>query len=93
MPPSVEHARRPSATIDTSSASAGVERRQDAGQARRQHRLARSGRPAHQQVVPPRRGDLQRALGALLALDLARSGPAAVELGSPGSGGGSTASP
>ncbi len=44
------------------------ERRQDAGQPRRQHRLAGAGRPDHQQVVPAGRGDFERPLGALLAL-------------------------
>ena len=47
-----------------------VERRQDAGQPRRQHRLAGAGRADHQQVVAAGRGDLERALGALLALDV-----------------------
>ena len=48
----------------------GRERRQDRGQARREHRLAGAGRADHQQIVPARRRDLERALGALLALDV-----------------------
>ncbi len=52
----------------------GIERRQDAGQARRHQRFARSRRPDHQQIVRPRRGDLERALGGFLALDLAQIG-------------------
>ena len=46
------------------------ERRQDCRHARRQHRLARARRAHHQHVVPARRGDFQRALGVLLALDV-----------------------
>jgi len=38
------------------------ERRQDPGQTRRQHRLARAWRADHQQIVAARGGDLQRAL-------------------------------
>ena len=55
-----------------------LERRQDAGQARRQHRLAGAGRADHQQVVAAGRGDLERPLGALLALDVGRSGSRAL---------------
>jgi hypothetical protein len=43
---------------------------QDSGQAARQQRFARARWPDHQQIVAPRRGNLQRALGALLAFDL-----------------------
>ena len=46
------------------------ERRQDRRQPRRQHRLAGAGRADHQQVMPAGGGDLERALGALLALDV-----------------------
>jgi hypothetical protein len=42
--------------------------RQQAGEALRQHRLARAGLAHHQQAVPAGRRDLQRALGAGLAL-------------------------
>ena len=48
----------------------GRERRQDGRQPRGQHRLARAGRPDHQEIVPARGGDFERALGALLALDV-----------------------
>ena len=41
-----------------------IERRQEAGQACRQHRLAGAGRADHQQVVAAGGGDLERALGA-----------------------------
>ena len=61
-------------TIEVSSSSAGRQRRQDAGQARGQHRLARAGRADEQQVVAAGRGDLQRPLGVLLALDVAQVG-------------------
>jgi hypothetical protein len=46
------------------------ERRQDGGKPRRQHRLARAGWSDHEQVVAAGGGDLERALGALLALDV-----------------------
>ena len=58
----------------TSSISARRERRQDRGQPLRQHRLARAGRPDHQQIVPAGRRDFERALGRLLALDVAQVG-------------------
>ncbi len=48
------------------------EHRQDRGQAGGEHRLAGPGRPVHQEVVGTRRRDLEDALGALLALDLAQ---------------------
>jgi len=50
------------------------QRRQDRRQPLRQHRLARSGRAAHQQVVAAGGGDLERPLGALLALDVGEVG-------------------
>ena len=43
-----------------------VERREDAGQPPREHRLARARRPAEQQVVPAGCGDLERAPRALV---------------------------
>ena len=49
-----------------------VERRQDARQPAREHRLAGSGRPGEQQIVPAGRRDLQRAARSLLAADVAR---------------------
>ena len=52
------------------------ERRQQARQPRRHHRLARAGRPDKKQIVPPGRRDLQRPFGALLTLDLAQVGDA-----------------
>ena len=52
------------------------ERRQNAGQAGRQHRLARPRRADHQKVVPPGRRDFQRALGPFLPLYVAQvAGP------------------
>ena len=39
----------------------GCQRREKAGQAARQHRLAGPGRAREQEVVAPRRGDLERA--------------------------------
>ena len=48
------------------------QRRQDRGQPRGQHRLAGARRADHQQVVAAGGGDFERALGALLALDVAR---------------------
>jgi hypothetical protein len=48
--------------------------RQQAGKALRQHRLARARRAHHQQAVAAGRGDLQRALGAGLALDVGQVG-------------------
>ena len=59
---------------------AGRERRQDRGQPRRQHRLAGAGRADHQQIVPAGGRDLQGALGALLALDVAQVERRALEL-------------
>jgi hypothetical protein len=52
----------------------GIERGQDTGQAGCHQRLARAGRPDHQQVVTAGRRDLQRALGRLLPLYLAQVG-------------------
>ncbi len=53
---------------------ARVQRRKQAGQALRQHRFARAGRPDHQQIVAAGGGDLQRALGALLAFHIPQIG-------------------
>ena len=47
-----------------------LERRQNRWQPPRQHRLAGAGRPDHQQIVPARGGDFERALGGLLAFDV-----------------------
>ncbi len=59
---------------------AGRERRQDRGQPRGEHRLAGAGRADHQQIVPAGRRDLQGALGALLALDVAQVERRALDL-------------
>ena len=48
----------------------GIERRQQAGQALRQHRFARTRRADHQQIMPAGGRHLQRALGGFLALDI-----------------------
>ncbi len=53
---------------------ARIERRQDRGQAARQHRLAGAGRPVHQEIVAAGGCDLEDALGALLAFDVAQVG-------------------
>ena len=50
------------------------ERRQDRGQALRQHGFAGAGRAAHQQVVATGRDDFQRALGGVLPLHVAQVG-------------------
>ena len=50
------------------------ERRQDRRQPARQHRLARARRPAHQQVVPPGRGDFERPTGRELAVHVGEIG-------------------
>ena len=49
-------------------------RRQDRGQARREHRFAGPRRPDHQQVVAACRGDFESALGRFLTLDVAKIG-------------------
>ena len=51
-----------------------IERGQEPGQARREHRLARARRADQQQVVRAGRGDLERALGGLLPLDVGQLG-------------------
>ena len=56
------------------------QRRQDRGQPRRQHRLAGAGRADHQQVMSAGGGDFERALGALLALDVGEVERCAVDL-------------
>ena len=58
-----------------------LQRRQDARQAGGEQRLARARRPAHQQIVPAGRGDLERALGDFLPLDLGEVGTAVGRLG------------
>ena len=45
-----------------------------AGQPAREHRLAGAGRADHQQVVPARGRDLERALGVLLPADVREIG-------------------
>ena len=47
------------------------QRRQDARQPLRQHRLAGARRPDHEHVVPARRRDFERALGGGLAAHVA----------------------
>ena len=70
------------------------QRRQDRRQPRRQHRLAGAGRADHQQVVAAGGGDLERALGALLALDVVEVEPARLRpRGSSGCGRDSTCVP
>ncbi len=59
----------------------GGKRRQDAGQARRQHRLARAGRADHQQVVAAGGRHFEHSLGAFLALDLGQVGVVGAVLG------------
>ena len=49
-----------------------VQWRQNSRQAGSQHRLARAGRPHHQQVVNPRRRHFQSALRGFLPLDVAQ---------------------
>ena len=48
------------------------ERRQDRRQPRRKHRLAGAGRPDHQEVMSAGGGDFERALAALLSLDVGK---------------------
>ena len=48
----------------------GIERRQQAGQALRQHRFAGPRRADHQQIMPAGRRHLQRPLGGFLPLDI-----------------------
>ena len=61
-------------TIVTASDSVAVERRKQAGQSLGEHRLARSGRADHQQVVPAGGGDLQCPTGDRLAADVGEVG-------------------
>ena len=49
---------------------AKVQRRQDAGQAARKHRLARAWRAAHQHVMTARRGELEGPPRLLLPVHL-----------------------
>src|SRR5258707_1183548 len=56
------------------------QRRQDGRQPRGQHRLAGAGRADHEQIVAPGGGDFERALGALLALDVLEVDQRAVDL-------------
>ena len=59
----------------------GFERRQQTGQARRQHRLARAGRADHQQIVATRRRHFEHALGGFLSLDLREIGIVRIRVG------------
>ena len=65
---------------------AGVGRRQDAREAAGQHRLARSGRAGQEQVVAPRRGDLERPPGPRLPAHLREVGAGALVPDGCGSG-------
>ena len=58
-----QHARRPTGSPCTSSASSKVSGGQDARQPARQHRLAGAGRADQQQVMAPGRGHFERPLG------------------------------
>ena len=62
------------ATRAASIASAGVERRQDRGQAPRRHRLAGARRPGDQQAVAAGGGDLERPAQAGLAAQVGEVG-------------------
>ena len=62
---------------------ARIERRQDRGQALRQHRLAGAGRPDHQQIVAAGRRHLQRPPRHLLAAHVAEVGQSRRELAPP----------
>ena len=62
---------------------ARVQRRQQRRQPLRQHGLAGTGRPDHQQVVAAGSGDLQRALGRFLALHVAQVGRGSCRLRHP----------
>ena len=55
---------------------ARIERRQDRGQPRREHRFAGAGRADHQQIVAAGRRDFEGAARDLLAADLAQVGQA-----------------
>jgi len=59
----------------------GIEARQDAGQALRQHRLSGPGRADHQQIVAPSGGHLKSALGDLLAEHILEVAEAAIAAG------------
>ncbi len=58
-----------------------VERRQDARETTREHRLARARRSPEQQAMPSGRGDLERSLRERLATHLAQAGRAVVRRG------------
>jgi hypothetical protein len=60
---------------------AGLQRRKDAGKTCGEQRLARARRAAHQQIMAAGRGDLERALGDFLALDLGEVGAVVWRLG------------
>ena len=61
----------------------GFKRRQYPRQAGSEQRLARARRPAHQEIMTARGGNLERALGDLLPFDLPQIGPADGRLGLP----------
>ena len=61
-------------TIDTSSSSRGLSGGRIEGRRCASIDLPAPGRAAHQEIVPAGGGDLERALGALLALDVAKVG-------------------
>jgi hypothetical protein len=51
-----------------------LKRREQGREPLRQHRLAGAWRPDHQEVMPPGGGHFERALGGLLAFDVAKVG-------------------
>ena len=63
----------------------GIERRKDRGEGPREERLAGARRPDQEEVVPARGGDLEGALGRLLADDVMEATP--VDAGSAAGGG------
>jgi hypothetical protein len=56
--------------IDKSGRFGRLQRRQDAGKPRGEHRFAGAGRADHEKVVSAGRSDFERALGAFLTLDV-----------------------
>ncbi len=69
---------------------ARLERRENAGKTGGEQRFPGTWRAAHQQVVAPGRGDLERALGDFLALDLRQVGTAVRAVPLPRSAGAGT---
>src|SRR5262249_14389251 len=74
-PPSISPAT--DAIIETSSSSAGVSGGRMVGS--RAANIAGAGRSHHEQIVATGGGDLERALGALLALDVLEIGERAID--------------